>query len=44
MNQLCFSLLDFVRFEFVSGECIESVIELLGNNLEFVTLSIWQSL
>jgi small GTP-binding protein len=43
-DRSCLSLLEFVRFEFVSALCIESVIELLGNSLEFLTLSIWQSL
>jgi hypothetical protein len=40
----CFALLEFVRFEFLSVECIEAAVELLGNSLEFVTFGIWRSL
>jgi hypothetical protein len=39
-----FGLLEFVRFEFVSVECMERALEFISNSFESFTIGIWSSL
>jgi hypothetical protein len=39
-----FGLLEFVRFEFVSEDCMKRAIEFISNSFESITFGIWSSL
>jgi hypothetical protein len=39
-----FGLLDFVRFEFVSADCMESALDFISSSFESLTFGIWSSL
>jgi hypothetical protein len=39
-----FGLLEFVRFEFVSGDCMKRAVAFISDSLEFLTFGIWSSL
>jgi hypothetical protein len=39
-----FGLLEFVRFEFLSEDCMAKAVELISNSFELLTFGIWSSL
>jgi hypothetical protein len=43
-NESYFCLLEFVRFEFLSGGCIKDAFEFISSRLHLITIGIWDSL
>jgi hypothetical protein len=39
-----FGLLEFVRFEFVSGECMKTAFDFISSSFDSITVGIWSSL